>query len=141
MSILHLLRGILTAISGLSAKTYSCGGDGSRFGGGVSDSFLKYFAIPTGSSIAMAASSSVGGADDNEETSESEGDMVEVMGDDGEGEEVSFAHASVTSAPILPPKGDYLIHSQRDCFFSMRIFLLRPAIGFYKCHDLQQWEI
>jgi hypothetical protein len=89
----------------------------------------------------MAASSSVGGADDNEETSESEGDMVEVMGDDGEGEEVSFAHASVTSAPILPPKGDYLIHSQRDCFFSMRIFLLRPAIGFYKCHDLQQWEI
>ena len=38
----------LTAISGLSAKTYSCGGDGSRFGGGVSDSFLKYFAIPVG---------------------------------------------------------------------------------------------
>jgi hypothetical protein len=63
----------------------------------------------------MAASSSVGGADDNEDTSESEGDMVEVMGYDGEEEEVSFAHASVTSAPILRPKGDYLMHSQRDC--------------------------
>lgn len=31
--------------------------------------------------------------------------MVEVMGDDGEGEEVSFAHASVTSAPNLAPEG------------------------------------
>lgn len=63
----------LTAISGLSAKTYSCGGDGSRFGGGVSDSFLKYFAIPEDFSTDMAASSSVGGADDNDESSESEG--------------------------------------------------------------------
>jgi hypothetical protein len=69
----------LTAISGLSATTYSCGGDGSRFGGGVSDSFLKYFAIPVGRSIAIVASSSVGGADDNDESSESEG-MVEMMG-------------------------------------------------------------
>lgn len=73
------LQGELTAISGLSATTYSCGGDGSRFGGGVSDSFLKYFAIPVGWSIAIVASSSVGGADDNDESSESEG-MVEVMG-------------------------------------------------------------
>jgi hypothetical protein len=69
----------LTAILGLSASTYSCGGDGSRFGGGVSDSFLKYFAMPTGrSSIAIAASSSVGGADDNDD-SESEGAMLEVV--------------------------------------------------------------
>jgi hypothetical protein len=64
---------------GLSARTYSCGGDGSRFGGGVSDSFLKYFAIPAGFSTAIAASSSVGGADDNDESSESEG-MIEVPG-------------------------------------------------------------
>ena len=75
----NFLRSKLTAISGLSATTYSCGGDGSRFGGGVSDSFLKYFAIPVGCSIAMVASSSVGGADDNDESSDSEG-MVEVMG-------------------------------------------------------------
>ena len=72
------LRGYkLTAISGLSARTYSCGGDGSRFGGGVSDSFLKYFAMPEGFSVAMLASSSVGGAEDNDESSESEG-MVEL---------------------------------------------------------------
>jgi hypothetical protein len=64
---------------GLSARTYSCGGDGSRFGGGVSDSFLKYFAIPSGSSMAMAASSSVGGADESEERSESECAMIDVM--------------------------------------------------------------
>lgn len=72
----------LTAILGLSARTYSCGGEGSRFGGGVSDSFLKYFAMPTGSgsSIAMAASSSVGGADDSDDSSESEGAMVDVAG-------------------------------------------------------------
>jgi hypothetical protein len=78
----------------------------------------------------MAASSSVGGADDNEEISESERDMVEVMGEDGEGEEVSFAHASVTSAPILRPKGDYLIHPQRDCFFSMRFFFTEACYRF-----------
>ena len=65
---------------GLSARTYSCGGDGSRFGGGVSDSFLKYFAIPTGAaSISIAASSSVGGADDNDERSDSEGAMLGVL--------------------------------------------------------------
>lgn len=62
---------------------YSCGGDGSRFGGGVSDSFLKYFAIPTGSgsSIAIAASSSVGGAEDSDDRSESEGAMLGVVED------------------------------------------------------------
>lgn len=65
---------------GLSARTYSCGGDGSRFGGGVSDSFLKYFVIPTGAaSTSIAVSSSVGGADDNEERSESEGAMLGVL--------------------------------------------------------------
>ena len=66
---------------GLSAKTYSFGVDGSRYGGGVSDSFLKYLAIPTGSSMAMAASSSVGGADESEERSESEGAMIDVVGE------------------------------------------------------------
>lgn len=66
----------LTAMFGLSAKTYSCGGEGARFGGGVDDFFLKYLAMPTGSSIAMAASSSVGGADDSDEISESESDML-----------------------------------------------------------------
>jgi hypothetical protein len=89
----------------------------------------------------MAASSSVGGADDNEDTSESEGDMVEVMGYDGEEEEVSFAHASVTSAPILRPKGDYLMHSQRDCLVYRLFFLFRSAVTFYICQDLQQWDI
>jgi len=60
-------------MSGLSASTYSCGGEGSRFGGGVSDSFLKYLVMPTGSSTAIGAfSSSVGGADDSDDRSESE---------------------------------------------------------------------
>lgn len=76
----HIVKVKLTAMIGLSAKTYSWGGDGSRFGGGVSDSFLKYLAIPTGSSTAIAASSSVGGADDSDERSESEGAMVDVVG-------------------------------------------------------------
>lgn len=66
----------LTGILGLSAITYSCGGDGSRLGGGVDDSFLKYFAMPVGLSISMAVSSSVGGADDSDEESESEGAML-----------------------------------------------------------------
>lgn len=61
----------------MSAITYSCGGDGSRLGGGVDDSFLKYFAMPVGLSTSMAVSSSVGGADDNDEESESEGAMLE----------------------------------------------------------------
>jgi hypothetical protein len=78
----------------------------------------------------MAASSSVGGADDNEDTSESEGDMVEVMGYDGEEEEVSFAHASVTSAPILRPKGDYLMHSQRDCLVYRLFFFIQICYNF-----------
>ena len=66
----------LTAMLGWSARTYSCGGDGSRFGGGVSDSFLKYLAMPTGWSIAMAASSSVGGAEESDDKSDSECDML-----------------------------------------------------------------
>lgn len=41
---------------------------------------MKYLVIPTGSSIAMAASSSVGGAEDNDERSESESAMVDVVG-------------------------------------------------------------
>lgn len=69
----------LTAILGLSASTYSCGGDGSRFGGGVSDSFLKYFAMPTGVSSTAIASSSVGGADDNDDRSESERVMLKLV--------------------------------------------------------------
>jgi hypothetical protein len=77
---IHMIIVKLTAMVGLSARTYSWGGDGSRFGGGVSDSFLKYLVIPTGSSTAMAASSSVGGADDSDESSESEGAMVDVVG-------------------------------------------------------------
>lgn len=74
----HVAPAKLTAISGLSASTYSCGGEGSRFGGGVSDSFLKYLVMPTGSSSMAigAASSSVGGADDSDEMSESESDMT-----------------------------------------------------------------
>jgi hypothetical protein len=48
-------------------------------GGGVDDSFLKYFAMPKGLSTSMAVSSSVGGADDNDEESESEGAMLEVV--------------------------------------------------------------
>lgn len=71
----HRARFQLTAIAGLSAITYSCGGEGSRFGGGVDDSFLKYLAIPTGLSTSISVSSSVGGAEDNEEESESEGAM------------------------------------------------------------------
>lgn len=73
----------LTAISGLSARTCSCGGEGSRFGGGVSDSFfLKYLVMPTGSSTTIGLdSSSVGGADDSDESSESESfDMLDVEG-------------------------------------------------------------
>ena len=64
---------------GLSAITYSCGGDGSRLGGGVEDSFLKYLAMPVGSSTSISGSSSVGGAEDNDEESESEGDMFDVV--------------------------------------------------------------
>lgn len=68
----------LTAIFGLSARTYSCGGEGSRFAGGDCDSFLKYLVIPTGSSTSMVGdSSSVGGADDKEDRSEPEADMVD----------------------------------------------------------------
>lgn len=68
-------------MSGLSAKTYSWGGEGARFGGGDSDSFfLKYLVIPTGSSTAMeAGSSSEGGADDSDERSESERDMLDMF--------------------------------------------------------------
>lgn len=68
----------LTAMFGLSARTYSCGGDGSRFGGGEGGaSFLKYLVIPTGLSTSMAGgSSSEGGADDSEERSEPERDMA-----------------------------------------------------------------
>lgn len=69
-----------TAISGLSANTYSWGGEGSRFGGGDSDSFLKYFAMPTGSSMAMEpVSSSDGGADESDDRSESERDMFDMF--------------------------------------------------------------
>lgn len=65
----------------LSARTYSCGGEGARFGGGVSDSFLKYLVMPVGSSIAIEPdSSSVGGADDSDESPESEsGDMLDMV--------------------------------------------------------------
>ena len=71
---------MLTAISGLSARTYSCGGDGERFGGGDSDSFLKYFAMPAGSSsIDIGDSSSVNGADDSDEESVSESDMADMV--------------------------------------------------------------
>jgi hypothetical protein len=67
-------------MSGLSARTYSCGGEGSRFGGGDSDSFLKYLVMPTGSSTAIGAtSSSEGGADDRDERSESERDMLDMV--------------------------------------------------------------
>ena len=78
----HVAISKLTAISGLSASTYSCGGEGSRFGGGVSDSFLKYLVIPTGSSSMAigAVSSSVGGADESDESSESESDDIAFWG-------------------------------------------------------------
>lgn len=77
----QFLHSQLTAISELSSSTYSCGGDGSRFGGGVSDSFLKYLVMPTGSSTAMGAfSSSVGGADDSDDRSESESDDMLDLG-------------------------------------------------------------
>lgn len=70
----------MKAMSGLSARTYSCGGDGDRFGGGDSDSFLKYFAMPAGfSSIGIGDSSSVNGADDSDEESESESDMTDMV--------------------------------------------------------------
>lgn len=70
----------LTAMSGLSARTYSCGSDGDRFGGGDSDSFLKYFTMPAGfSSIGIGDSSSVNGADDSDEESESESDMADMV--------------------------------------------------------------
>jgi hypothetical protein len=60
-------------MSGLSASTYSCGGDAGRFGGGVSR--LKYFVIGAlDSNVIDIDSSSVGGADDNDE--ESEEDIV-----------------------------------------------------------------
>lgn len=73
-------------MSGLSAKTYSCGGEGARFGGGDSDSFLKYLVMPTGSSTAMGAdSSSDGGADDSDERSESESDMLDMFAEVGSG--------------------------------------------------------
>lgn len=56
-------------MSGLSASTYSCGGDSGRSGGG--DSSLKYFVMGALASKAISIdSSSVGGADDNEERSE-----------------------------------------------------------------------
>jgi hypothetical protein len=61
-------------MSGLSARTYSCGGDAGRLGGG-GVSFLKYFVIGALASYANDMdSSSVGGADDRDE--ESEKDMV-----------------------------------------------------------------
>lgn len=76
----HRATGEHTAISELSANTYSWGGDGSRFGGGDSDSFLKYFAMPTGSSMAMEpVSSSDGGADESDESSESDRDMLDMF--------------------------------------------------------------
>lgn len=75
-------RRILTAICGLSARTNSCGGEGSRLGGGDSGSsfFAKYFWIPCGSSTSMMGGSSsdgVGGADESDDESESARDMVE----------------------------------------------------------------
>lgn len=77
----QFLHSQLTAISELSSSTYSCGGEGCRFGGGVSDSFLKYLVMPTGSSTAIGAfSSSVGGADDSDDRSESESDDMLDLG-------------------------------------------------------------
>lgn len=58
-------------MSGLSASTYSCGGDSGRSGGGDSSFSLKYFVMGALASKAISIdSSSVGGADDNEERSE-----------------------------------------------------------------------
>lgn len=49
-------------------------------GGGDSDSFLKYFVMPSRfSSITMADSSSVKGADDSDEESESERDILDMV--------------------------------------------------------------
>lgn len=64
---------------GLSARTYSWGGEGSRFAGGDwGDSFLKYLVMPTGLSTSIVGdSSSEGGAEDREERSEPERDMME----------------------------------------------------------------
>ena len=45
----------------------------------MEDSFLKYLVIPIGLSTSMAVSSSVGGAEDNDEESESEGGMLTVV--------------------------------------------------------------
>lgn len=57
-------------MSGLSARTYSCGGDAGRLGGG-GDSCLKYLVIEAVFSyVNDMDSSSVGGADDNDEESE-----------------------------------------------------------------------
>jgi hypothetical protein len=61
-------------MSGLSASTYSWGGEAGRFDGGVS-SFVKYFVMGALVSKVIAIdSSSVDGAEDNEE--ESEDDML-----------------------------------------------------------------
>lgn len=70
-------------MSGLSASTYSCGGDSGRSGGGGDSSFsLKYFVMGGLVSKAISIdSSSVGGADDNEEVSEDDmmGEVVVVV--------------------------------------------------------------
>ena len=68
------------AIVSLSPNTYSCAGEGDRFGGGgvaslACDTGLKYRLMPVGFDIIFSmASSSVVGADDKEE---SESAMVE----------------------------------------------------------------
>lgn len=67
-------------MSGLSASTYSCGGEGARFGGGGEAALagvlgLKYFSKPMLRwTDAAMVSSSVDGGDDRED--ESEPDMV-----------------------------------------------------------------
>ena len=66
----------LTAISGLSANTYSCGGEGERVGGGDGDSSLKYLVMGGVASKSSDISSSVVGTDDNEDISESDSDMI-----------------------------------------------------------------
>jgi hypothetical protein len=82
---------IRTAISGLSAKTYSCGGDGSRLGlGGVFSlgsraGFLstlwKNFRMPWRSSNWMSDSSSEGGSEreEIEESSEDSSSAILVV--------------------------------------------------------------
>ena len=75
----------LTAISGLSASTYSCGGDTGRFlfGGGeaavvLHAPFLKYLSrVRDRGGLAISSSSkSIDGAEDNDDMSDS--DIIEV---------------------------------------------------------------